>query len=316
MAVSDVNLQAPTMDAAGRPDARATGMGIPLSMTGTIRSPFYSIRPHDGVPALSCWLEYGESLGVYSVDGKTAVDTVAYIAGGDVGVANGQAGYVDRESMAFYSEEALEKRGLSDALAAVRAANHRYMLDATDFPLRLRLVAYGKLATMIYEMAPDGAVLAVSARGRTRRKTKRGRGYYRFEVVAVYVQFLRNIRWPNGGEDKIVHFDVEGLPDRIDPLATVTGMITEDPAYIPGRGGKDDILTLVVSASWDPDGFDAMVNLWAFGEAARFLAQRLQRRDMIHAVCTPYAQRHQGLPVTRFLIHELSILGQIVKWEF
>ncbi|MBN1283960.1 MAG: hypothetical protein JXB47_01035 [Anaerolineae bacterium] len=304
----------------GKPDRARKGFGVVLTLAGTVQGdPTFSIRSRDGVPAFSCTLDCGETFAVRSVDGAPLdapqtvhVLTDPYERQSKVAFLNDQPGYLDRAGAAFYSETCLIPPGFlpsgessTQALSQIGVARTRYNLSALAFPVSLRLVGYGGIAQAMAEALVAGSEIAVHAYGRTLcTGKKRPR---RFEAVAIYVQFLQKIAWPDGGADFITP-RTSTLPGRLGPSAAITGVVVDPPNFIPAQNGRTDFIAIVVSAAWDRH-FDALVTLLAVGEQARILAEQVKQYDVVQANCAVHLQRSKRRPVVRFVIRELAVLG-------
>jgi hypothetical protein len=306
---------------------------VALSLTGTVRDPFFSTRP-DGVQAISFQLECGKSFRVCSVDGEDRRETVYPLDGSSLAPGadaanvaslhnNGAFGYLDPRGGTFYTEGFLEAAGNSflgngtraaEALALIATARRMCGVDALQFPTRLRVVAYGSLAQHTARMASDGTEVNLTGFGRTwkPRRPKNNKAKKppprRFEVVAVYVHFVRGVDWPDGKPDLVRQNGTGALPGRLAPVANITGLVVEHPYFIEGGNGRDDFLSLVVSAGWKPD-VDALVVLHAHGARARELKDRVSWFDMIQAECAVTVRKNRRLPLVRFAVRDLAVLG-------
>lgn len=301
----------------GRSDTPRGGFGVALNLAGTVRRPFFSRKP-DGTKAMSCTLECGELFAVHEVDGRDRYETV-HVLDGDIAFLDQQAGYLDRARAAFYTEACLQSSGFfldgiptAEALVQIALARAMYNPTSLVFPFWLRVVGYGELAYQFAEMAHDGTEVAVTGYGRTWRP-RRGKHARRFEVVATYVHFLRQVDWPDGGPDRFLPRTAAGFPNRLAPSANIVGLVVEPPRFTAAQNGRSDFLNLVVSAGWRP-GLDALVVLYAFGAQACALAEQVQWYDLIQANCMVLLKRNKGLPLVRFAIRDLAVLGHREAW--
>jgi hypothetical protein len=279
------------------------------------------------VQAISFQLECGRSFSVRSVNREDRRATVYVLdgyalapnAGADnvAALRSGAFGYLAPKGGAFYTEDFLktvEDRFLgngtcaAEALAQIESVRRVCRLDALQFPTWLRVVAYGELAHQVARMASDGTEVNLAGFGRTWKAPRAKTQPRRFEVVAVYVHFVRGVDWPNGKPDLVKQNGTGALPGRLAPAANVTGLVVEHPYFIEGGKGRDDFLSLVVSAGWKPD-VDALVVLHAHGTRARELKDRVSWFDMIQAECTVMVRKNRRVPLVRFAVRDLAVLG-------